>query len=148
VASLQLQRFVDCRKDTIGRVGCARNVGVRQDGEELGRRSAQDSRSVDVTHGACQRSGHRLEGFLRRTTAVGLDQENSKISLVAMGASQLVLEDGPHEAVVEESSRPIDYVQRLGLRIVGPDSAGWAEDRPMWQGGPASQACLSFRPPA
>jgi hypothetical protein len=125
-----------------------RDVGVGQDGEELRRRAPKNSRRVHVPHSARQCGGHRLEGFVRWTAAVGLDQENAQVPLVAVSARQLVLEDGTHEAFVEESRRPIDDVERLGLGVVGPHSARRAEDRPMGQGRPASQACLSFRPPA
>jgi hypothetical protein len=38
-------------------------------------------------------------------------------------ASQLVFEDRADETVVEETSGPVDDVQRLGLRIVGPHAA-------------------------
>jgi hypothetical protein len=148
MAALQLKRFIDRRQDSIGGVGRARHISVRQDREELGRRPAEDSWGVDIAHGAGQRSRHRLEGLFRRTAAIGLDQQNAEVSLVSVSPRQLVLEDRPHEALVEESSGPVDYVERLRLRVVHPDAARWAEDRPVGQWGPASQACLSFRPAA
>lgn len=104
-------------------MGSPCHIGVRQDGEELGRRAAKDSRRVDISHSARQGGGHRLEGLVRWATAVRLDQENPEVSLVAVSARKLVLEDRPHEAIVEESCRPIDDVKGLGLRVVGPHSA-------------------------
>jgi hypothetical protein len=65
-----------------------------------------------------------------------------------MGTRELVLEDRPYETIVEKPRRPIDDVQRFGVRVIGSDSTRWAEDSTVGQGGSASQACLSFRPAA
>jgi hypothetical protein len=148
MATLQLESFIDSGKDAVGGVGGSRHVGVGQDGQELWRRAAQDPRGVNIAHRASQRSGHRFEGFVRWAAAVGLDQKHTKVSLVAVSPRQLVFEHGPHETIIEEPRRPIHDVERLGLWVVGPDSARWAEDRTVGQGRPASQASLSFRPAA
>ena len=68
--ALQLQGFVHCGKNSIGRVRGSRDVGVGEDGQELRRRAAQDSWGIDVTHGARQRSGHRLERIVGSTAAI------------------------------------------------------------------------------
>jgi len=70
VPALQLQGFVHCGKDPVGRVRGSRDIGVGEDGQELRRRSAQDSRGVDVTHGARERSGHGLERIVGSTAAI------------------------------------------------------------------------------
>ena len=36
---------------------------------------------------------------------------------------ELVFEHGSYESIIEEARRAVDDMQRLGLRIVGPDSA-------------------------
>jgi hypothetical protein len=114
-------------------MGRAGNVRIGKDGEELRRGSAEDSGSVDVAHGAGERGRHRLQRFFRGSRAIGFDQQNTEVALIAMRTSQLVFEDGPHKTVVEEARRAIDYVQRLRLRIVDLDSAGRTEDSAVWQ---------------
>src|SRR4029077_21099411 len=86
--------------------------------------------------------------LIGRTGAVGLDEKNSKVALIAVRPRELVLEDGAHEAVVEQPGRAIDDVERFRLRIIDLDPARRTEDCALWQGGPASQARLGFRPPA
>jgi hypothetical protein len=134
MAALQLQGFVDSGQHAVGGVRGPGDIGVGQDGKELRRRPAENSRRVDVAHGACKRRGHRLEGFVSRTAAVGLDQKDAKVPLVPMSPRELVFEHRPNEAIVEESSRPVDDVQRFGLWVVGPDAARRTEDRTVRQG--------------
>jgi hypothetical protein len=148
VAALQLQSFVDRGQHAVGGVCGPGDIRVGQDGEQLWWRAAQDSGRVDVAYCAGQSCGHGLERFLRWTRPIGLDQENAEVSLVAVGPSQLVFENGPNETIVEESRRPINDMERLRLGVVDLDSTPRAENRPVWQGRPASQACLSFRPAA
>jgi hypothetical protein len=148
VAALQLQRLVDGGEYPVGRVCGPGDVGVRQDRKELWRGAAQDSRRVDVTHSAGEGCGHRLEDFFGWSGAIGLDEQNAEISLVAVGPGKLVLEDWAYETIVEEAGRSIDDVEWLGLRVIGPDSARWAEHSALRQWRSASQACLSFRPAA
>jgi hypothetical protein len=50
-----------------------------------------------------------------------------------VGASELVLEDRPNEAIVEKARRPIDDVEWLGLRVVGSDPTRRAENCPRGQ---------------
>ncbi len=61
---MQLQRFVDRRQHSVGGVGCTRDVGVGQDGEELWRGSAQDAGRVHIAYGAGQGGGHHLQRLL------------------------------------------------------------------------------------
>ena len=62
--------------------------------------------------------------------------------------AKLVLEDGSHESIIEESGGPVDDVQRLRLRIVGFYAARRAENCAMGQGRSASLAGLALRPAA
>jgi len=133
MAALQLQGLVDGGQHAVGGMCGAGDIGVRQDGEQLRRRTAEDSWRVDVAHGACKCRGHGLEGLVSRTAAVGLDKKDAEVPLVPMGPGELVFEHGTDEAIVEESSRPVDDVERLGLWVVGPDSARRAEDRAVRQ---------------
>ena len=99
----------------------ARHVGVGQDGQKLRRSPAEDAGCVDVTD--CTREGrcHRLQRFLRRTGAVGLDEQNPEVALVAVRARELVFEHRAHESIVEQARRAVDDVQRLRGRIVDLD---------------------------
>jgi hypothetical protein len=108
---------------------CAGDVGVGQDGEKLRRGAAQDSRRVDVAHSACEGGGHRLQSLFRCPGSVGLDEQDTKVALVAVRASELVLEHRAHKPIVEQSRRAVDDMQRLGHRIVDLDPARWTEDR-------------------
>jgi hypothetical protein len=148
VAALQLHRFVDRGQDPVGGVSGPGDVCVRQDRQELRRGAAQHPGGVDVANRSRERRGHGLEGLLRRAGPVGLDQKHAEVSLVAVGPRQLVLEYWPHKTIVEESRGAIDNVKGFCLGVIGPDSARRAEDGSVRQGGPASQACLSFRPAA
>jgi hypothetical protein len=65
-----------------------------------------------------------------------------------VSASELVFEDGTHEAVVEESRGAVDDVKRFGLGIVGSHAARWTEDRTVWKRRPARLTGLSFGPAA
>ncbi len=49
-----------------------------------------------------------------------------------MRSRELVLEDWPHEAFVEQPGGAVDDVQRLGLRVVRADTACGTEDRTGW----------------
>ena len=148
MTATQLQRFIDRRQHPVGGVRGAGNVGVGEDGQELWRSSAQDARRVDIADRAGQSGGHHLQGLFRRTRAVRLDEEDPEVPLITMGPCQLILEDGTHETVVEEARGPVDYVKRFRLWVVGAHAARWAEDSAVGKWGPASQARLSFRPPA
>jgi hypothetical protein len=134
MAALQLQSFVDRGQHAVGGVRCPCDVGVGQDGKELRRRAPEDSWGVDIAHGAGKGRCHRLQGLVSGTTAIGFDQKDAKVPLIAVSPRELVFEDGPDEAIVEESSRPVDYVERLRLRVVSPDPARRAEDSAVRQG--------------
>jgi hypothetical protein len=134
VPALQLQGFVDSGQHAVGGVRGPRDIGVGQDGKELRRRAAENSWRVDIAYGARKRRGHRFQGFVSRTAAAGFDQEDAKVSLVPMSPRQLVFEHRPDEAFIEESSRSVHDVERLGLWVVGPDPARRAEDRAVRQG--------------
>jgi hypothetical protein len=51
-----------------------------------------------------------------------------------MRPSQLIFENRPDEAIVEETRGSVDDVKRLGLGIVRPHAASWAEHRTVRQG--------------
>jgi hypothetical protein len=134
MAALQLQSFVDRGQHAVGGVRCPCDVGVGQDGKELRRRAPEDSWGVDIAHGAGKGRCHRLQGLVSGTAAIGFDQKDAKVPLIAVSPRELVFEHGPDEAIVEESSRPVDYVERLRLRVVSPDPARRAEDSAVRQG--------------
>lgn len=134
MAALQLQGFVDGGQHSVGGVRGPGDVSVGQDGQELRRRAAENTRRVHVANGAGKRGGHRLKGFVSRTAAVGLDQKNSKVSLVPMSPRKLVFEHGPNETIIEESCRPVDDMERLRLWVVCPDPARRAEHSTVRQG--------------
>jgi hypothetical protein len=148
VTTLKFQRLVDCGQDAVGCMRGPSDIRVGQDGKKLWRRAAQDSWRVHISYCARERCGHRLQGVLRLTAGVGLDKKHAEISLIPVGARELVLEHGPYKAIVEEAGRPIDDVQGLSLGIISPHATRRAEDCAVGQGRPASQACLSFRPAA
>jgi len=106
----------------------ARDIGVREDGKELGRGAPEHPGRVDVAHRAGERRGHRLERVVGRNRAVDLDEEHAEVALIAVRACELVFEDGAHEAIVEEAGGAVDDVQRLGLWVVRSDSARGAKD--------------------
>jgi hypothetical protein len=110
------------------------DIGVRQDGKKLRRGSAKDPRRVHIAHSAGQRRSHHLQRLVRRTCAIGLDQQNSKVPLITVRPRQLILQDRPHESIIEKTGRAIDDMQRLGLGIVGPHPARRAKDRTVGQG--------------
>ena len=145
---MQLQRFIDRGKHPVGGVGGARDIGVRQDREELWWGSAQDARRINVADCAGERGRHHLQRLLGRTCTVRLDEQDPEIPLITVRPCQLILENGTHKTIVEEARGPIDDVQGFSLRVVGAHSARWAEDSAVRQRGPASQARLCFRPPA
>jgi hypothetical protein len=122
MAALELQRFVDRRQDAVCSMGRPGDISVRQDGKELRRGATQNSRRIYVAHGARQRGGHGLEGFVRRSAAIGLDQQDAKVALVSVGPGQLVLQHWTHEPLVEQACRPVDDVKGLRLRVVRPDT--------------------------
>jgi hypothetical protein len=134
MAALQLQGLVDGGQHAVGGVCGPGDISVRQDGKELWRRAAENSWCVHIAHSAGERCGHRLEGFVGRTTAIGLDQKDAQVALVAVSPRQLVFEHRPDEAIVEESCRPVNDVERLRLWVVGPDPARRAEDCSVRQG--------------
>jgi hypothetical protein len=148
VPALQLERLVDGSKHSVGRVCGPRDIGVGQDGKELWRCPPQHPWCVDITDRACQSGCHCLQGLLRSNRSIGLDQKDAKISLITVSPRKLVLENRPHETIVEEARGPIDYVKRLGLGVIDLYATPRTEHRPVRQGRPASQACLSFRPAA
>lgn len=133
MAALQLQGFVDGRQHAVGGVRGPGDIRVGQDGKELRGRAAENTRSVHITNGAGKRRGHRLEGFIGRAAAVGLDEKDAQVPLVPVSPRELVFEHRTDEAIVEESGRPVDDVKRLSLWVVGPDPARWAEDRTVRQ---------------
>ena len=61
MAALQLQGLVDRGQHTVGGVRGSGDVCVGKDGKELRRRAAENSRRIDVSHGAGQGRGHRFE---------------------------------------------------------------------------------------
>ena len=148
MAALELQRFVDRRQDAVCGMGSSGDISVRQNGKELRRGAAKDSWRIHVPHGARQRGGHGLEGFVRRSAAIRLDQQNAKVALVPVRPRQLVLQHWTHEPLVEQACRPVDDVQGLSLRVVRSHATRRAEDSTARQWGSASQACLCFRPAA
>ena len=148
MAALQLQRFVDGCQHTVRGMGGPCDVSVREDGKELRRGASEDPRGIDIANSAGQRGGHHLQRLFRRTGAVTFDQQHSEVPLIPVGPCQLILENRPHKPIVEEACRPVDDMERLSLWVVRPYPARRAEDRAVGQGGPASQACLGFRPAA
>lgn len=129
-------------------MGGAGDVGVGQDRQELRRGAPQDSGRVDVADGSGERRGHRLEGLVDGERAVGFDQQHAEVALVAVSPRELILQDRPHEAIVEESGGPVDDVQRLCLGIVRTHAARRAEDGAVGKWRTARLTGLSLGPPA
>jgi hypothetical protein len=148
MTTLDAQRLVDGGKDAICSVRRPGDVGVGEDGEQLGRRPTQDSWCIDIAHGACEGGRHRLKHLLRLPDTICLDQQNSEIALVSVGSGELVLEHRPDEPIVEEPGGTVDDVERFSLWVVGLDAARRAENRTMRQRRSASQAGLGFGPAA
>jgi len=145
---LWLERIVHGDEDSVGGMRGAGHVGVRQDGEQLRWRAPEHAWRVDVAHRAGERRGHRLQRFVGGQCSVHLDEKDAEVALVAVRPRELVLEHGPHESIVEEARRAVDDVQRLGLWIVGPHSAGGTEHRTVGKWRPACLACLRLGPAA
>jgi hypothetical protein len=134
MAALQLQGFVDRGQHSVGGVRGPCYIGVGQDRKELRRRASEDSWRIDIAHGAGEGRCHRLQGLVSGTAGIGFYQKDAEVPLIAMSPRELVFEHRPDEAIVEESGRPVDYVERFGLWVVGPDPARRAEDRTVRQG--------------
>jgi hypothetical protein len=123
MTALDAQRLVDGGQDSVGGVSSSSDVCVGEDRQQLGRRATQDSGGVNVAHRSGKGRCHRLERFFRRTTAVGLDQQDSEVALISVGSSELILQHGPDEAIVEEAGGAVDNMERFGLGVVGLDAA-------------------------
>jgi hypothetical protein len=123
VTAGRLEGLVDGGEDPVGGMGRACDVRVGQYGQELRRGAAEDSRRVDVAHCARERGRHRLQRLIGGANSVGLDEQDAEVALIPVGASELVLEHGAHEAIVEETGGAVDDVKRLGLWVVDLDAA-------------------------
>jgi hypothetical protein len=99
------------------------DVSVGQDGQQLRGCATKNSGRIDIAHGTGECGCHRLEGFLGRARAVGLDQQHSEVALVSVCARQLVLEYGANKAIVEQPGGAIDDMERFGLWVIGLDAA-------------------------
>jgi len=85
---------------------------------------------IPLIIGAARASAPLLGG----AGAIGLDQQDAEVSLVAVRPGKLVFEHRTHETIVEESGGAVDDVQRLRLRVIGFDAAGRTEHSTVGQG--------------
>jgi hypothetical protein len=148
------QGRVDGLKHAPRRVGGAGGIGVGQECQDAGWAVGQHAGGVHISERTRHRAGHQAEHLFRRLVvegsyvAGGFQQQDAKRSTVAVRPCQLVFEDGTEEAAVEETRNPIDDVQGLRVRVVGPGATSVTKGSVRYQLGSASTAALGPLPPA